>query len=65
MGAFGFRGLIERKSHFLQSIPPALENLEWLTNNYELEINIPELWKVLKKLPHSKFVEKVEQQINQ
>ena len=65
MGAFGFRGLIERKSHFLQSIPPALGNLEWLTNNYELEINIPELWKVLKKLPHSRFVEKVEQQINQ
>ena len=63
MGAFGFRGLIERKLHFLQSIPPAIENLEWLTNHYKLEINIPELWRVLRMLPQSRFVEKVEQQI--
>ena len=63
MGAFGFRGLIERKSHFLQSIPPAIANLEWFTDNYSLNINIPELWRVLTILPKTKFVERVEEQI--
>ncbi len=63
MGAFGFRGLIERKSHFLQSIPPAVANLEWLTRNYKLDIKIPELWRVLNILPGSEFIARVEKQI--
>jgi aminoglycoside/choline kinase family phosphotransferase len=65
MGAFGFRGIIERKAHFLQSIPPAMKNLDWVINNYRLELHIPELWRILSVLPGSPFVRKVEEQIEQ
>jgi len=43
MGAYGFRGLYERKSHFLQSVPYALRNLRWLLHNVELPIKTPAL----------------------
>jgi UPF0042 nucleotide-binding protein len=47
LGAYGFRGLFERKAHFLTSIPLALENLKWFVNNQNIGIALPEFKKVL------------------
>src|SRR5271157_5519001 len=43
LGAYGFRGLYERKTHFLQSVPFALKNLRWLLHNTKLPIELPML----------------------
>ncbi len=43
MGAYGFRGFYERKTHFLQSVPYALKNLRWLLHHVELPIALPAL----------------------
>jgi aminoglycoside/choline kinase family phosphotransferase len=50
LGAYGFRGLIEKRSHFLESIIPALENVQWFLSNIKLEIELPELYDVLNQL---------------
>jgi aminoglycoside/choline kinase family phosphotransferase len=47
LGAYGFRGLFERKAQFLTSIPLALENLKWFIENHSLGIVLPEFKKVL------------------
>lgn len=47
MGAYGFRGYFERRAHFLQSIPYAIENVRWWLDHIKLEIEIPELIKAL------------------
>jgi aminoglycoside/choline kinase family phosphotransferase len=47
LGAYGFRGLFERKAHFLTSIPLALQNLKAFINNQTIELKLPEFKKVL------------------
>lgn len=47
MGAYGFRGFYERKAHFLQSVPFALKNLQWLAQNVKLPIVLPALMEAL------------------
>jgi len=47
LGAYGFRGLFERKAQFLTSIPLALKNLKWFLENQSLGIAVPEFRKVL------------------
>jgi aminoglycoside/choline kinase family phosphotransferase len=50
LGAYGFRGLYERKTHFLQSVPYALNNLRWLLQNVELPIELPALMDAFKSM---------------
>jgi aminoglycoside/choline kinase family phosphotransferase len=47
LGAYGFRGLFERKAHFLTSIPQALKNLKSFLDNNNMGISVPEFKKVL------------------
>ena len=58
MGAYGFRGFYEKKTSFLQSIPFALKNLEWLLNNIKLKVEVPTLWNVLNLLISSDKLKK-------
>ena len=47
LGAYGFRGMFERKAQFLTSIPLALKNLKWFLNNKKTGIALPEFERIL------------------
>ncbi len=50
LGAYGFRGLLERKPHFISSIAPALKNLEIFLEQYPQIPAYPELRSLLERL---------------
>lgn len=50
MGAYGFRGYIERKPLFLQSLPYAIEILTWLANKEPLPLQLTSLPYVFEQL---------------
>ena len=47
LGAYGFRGLFERKAQFLTSIPQALNNLKSFIDENSMGISVPEFKRVL------------------
>ena len=47
LGAYGFRGLFERKAQFLTSIPLALTNIKWFLGNKNIGIALPEYDRIL------------------
>lgn len=54
LGAYGFRGTVERKPGFRQSIPLAQRNLKWLSEHVKLPIDTPELDVVLQRIISTK-----------
>lgn len=59
LGAYGFRGLIQKKLHFMQSTPYAIRELQNLIDGGSLSLELPELKSVIKLL--SKLLPKYEQ----
>lgn len=60
LGAYGFRGLFERKAHFLTSIPLALKNMKWFLENKKTGIVLPEFERVLSLMVEDEIVHRFE-----
>lgn len=59
MGAYGFRGFYEKKSHFLKSIPYALQNLNVVMAKLDIPVELNELFRVLNSMPKSEVLKKI------
>ncbi len=62
MGAYGFRGLFERKAHFLASIPLGLKNLKFFLENKIVGIHTPEFDRVLRMVVSEEIVQRFQPQ---
>ena len=51
LGAFGFRGLYEKKPTFIESIVPAVEILLNIIESEEVPVELPELFQIIKSIP--------------
>lgn len=60
LGAYGFRGLFERKAHFLTSIPIALRNLRWFLKNKQVGIVLPEFERLLGLMVEDEIIHRFE-----
>jgi len=58
MGAYGYRGFFEGKSHFLASVPYAIDNIEGLLRK-GLPVEMPELRGVLERIARSDLRDRV------
>jgi aminoglycoside/choline kinase family phosphotransferase len=60
LGAYGFRGLFERKAHFLTSIPLALKNIQWFIANKQVGLSLPEFERLLKLMTADEVIDRFE-----
>lgn len=49
LGAYGFRGLIQKKLHFIQSIPYAIRELIKANEKWDLPFELPELQAIIRQ----------------
>jgi aminoglycoside/choline kinase family phosphotransferase len=64
LGAYGFRGLIQRKQHFISSIEQGIENIVGFANHWEDMKEYPELTKVIQQLTLDKTKSKINEILN-
>jgi len=64
LGAYGFRGLIQRKSHFMASLLQGIDNAYELTQSWnEISLQFPELYFLILKLKSQDIRLKIESMI--
>lgn len=59
MGAFGFRGIVEKKPGFMESIPPALIMFADILNEWTLPVEIPELKACFRRMLESDYLKEL------
>ncbi|MDN3695267.1 phosphotransferase [Chryseobacterium tructae] len=64
LGAYGFRGLIQRKQHFMASLEKGIQNISQFASSWEDMHNYPELKKVIEQLSSSNTQEKIKEILN-
>jgi aminoglycoside/choline kinase family phosphotransferase len=60
LGAYGFRGLFERKAHFLTSIPLGLRNLKWFLQHKTTGLYLPEFERILNIITQDDIIDRFE-----
>lgn len=60
LGAYGFRGLIQRKQHFMASLEKGIQNITQFASCWEEMDNYPELFKVIQQLATDKAKQKID-----
>jgi len=59
LGAYGFRGLIQRKQHFIASIDKGIQNITEFSQTWEMMNDFPELRKIIGQLSSEKVKFKI------
>ena len=60
LGAYGFRGLIQRKKHFMASLEKGIQNITQFATSWEDMKNYPELNKVIEQLTLQETKKKID-----